>query len=30
MGGEVGQLVETDQGDLGALPVVDRGGELQM
>ena len=27
---EMGQLVETDQGDLGTLPVVDRGVELQM
>ena len=27
---EMGQLVETDQGDLGALPLVDFGGVLQM
>jgi hypothetical protein len=30
MRGEMGQLVETDQGDLGALPLVDLGGVLQM
>ena len=26
----MGQLVKTDQGELGALPVIDRGIELQM
>ncbi len=30
MGREVGQLVETDQRDLGALPAVDRDPKLQM
>jgi hypothetical protein len=30
MGGEMGQLVKTDQRDLGALPVVHRAVELQM
>src|ERR1700694_2325451 len=30
MGREMGQLVKTDQCDLSALPVIDRGGELQM
>jgi hypothetical protein len=30
MGGEMGELVKTDQRDLGALPVVDRGVELEM
>ena len=30
MRGEMGQLVETDQGDLRALPVVNGGVELQM
>jgi hypothetical protein len=27
---EVGQLVKTDQRDLSALPVIDRGGKLKM
>ena len=30
MGGEMRQLVKTDQSDLRALPVVDRGVELEM
>src|SRR6267142_6224678 len=30
MGREMGQLVKTDQRDLSALPVIDRGGELKM
>ena len=27
---EMGQLVETDQGDLSALPIIDGAVELQM
>ena len=30
MSGEMGQLVETDQGDLGALPLIDRRVVLEM
>src|ERR1700674_3937686 len=30
MGREMGQLVKTDQRDLSALPVIDRGGKLKM